>query len=125
MARMPRLIGKSFSTPKGCHVRYVDLRSDGARVGYDCEGPESGGRGHFPLPEGPGHGNYPSALVKGVREIRLPGSHVSGIGATVGFELAPRKVTCRKRAADTVLACSVHTQDGQVISGDRRRRGRR
>lgn len=121
MARMPKLVSKSFQTPKGCVVRSVTLDPDRreARVGYDCG---DGGRGTFPLPRGEGFSVYPSAIVKGVRSVRVPGSTVSG-KARIGFVLSPRYVTCRKRAGDLELACQVHTDTG-VISGSRRGRKR-
>lgn len=123
------LISRSFKTPRGCHVRYIEMRGKSeARVGYDCG---MGGRGTFPVPGEPGSfGNYPSAIVKGVDAVRLPGAHVTvGRHATmpethIGFELSPRHVTCRKRRGDNELACSVHEPGGHVLSG-RRRRGKR
>ena len=116
------LISKSFRTPKGCHVRYVELHSDGARVGYDCG---DGGRGEFPLPEGGGFGTYPSAHIKGTRVVHVPGSTVSGHGARVGFVLSPDYVTCRKTRTDPEMRCSVHKSDGAVLSGARKRARRR
>lgn len=115
------LVSKSFRTPKGCHVRYVQIRPEGAEVGYDCGG---GGRGSFPTPSG-GWSNYPKALVKGTRSVRTPGAHVSGHGADVGFELSPRWATCRKRAGDSEMACSIHTSSGVLSGGRRRRRKKR
>jgi hypothetical protein len=109
------LVSKSFKTPKGCHVRYVEMRKGEARVGYDCG---TGGSGRFQVPGDPeSFGNYPSAIVKGVRAVRLPGATVTvGRNAVepdtrIGFELIPRYVTCRKRKGDYELSCSVHTRD--------------
>lgn len=124
------LISKSFKTPKGCHVRSIELRSKGtiksreAHVSYDCGG---GGRGSFPLPgEEHGWSNYPKAIVRGVWNVRTPGATISeGKGlAHVDFELSPRYVTCRKKAGEHTLHCSVHTGSG-VLSGGRRRKRRR
>ena len=118
-----KLVSKSFKTPKGCHIRYVELRSGStAKVGYDCG---DGGSMEFPLPEGPGVGNYPSAIVKGVRSVHVPGTTVDGIGASIGFVLSPDHVTCSKTASSHELSCKLHKAGGQVLAGTGRRRKRR
>jgi len=115
-----KLVSKSFKTPKGCHVRYVELRPKReAYVGYDCG---EGGGGTFPLPEGGGWSNYPKALVKNASGVNVPGSFVTGYGARVDFVLSPRHVTCRKTASDRELTCTVHNADGTTLSRRRRRR---
>jgi hypothetical protein len=119
MPKLAPLVSRSFRTPKGCHVRFAELRSNGAYVGYDCGG---AGSGTFPLPEGDGISNYPKALVKGVQRIATPGAETSGTGARVGFALHPRYVTCSKRRSDTTLRCIVHLEDGTALSGARKRR---
>lgn len=123
MARMPKLVSKSFATPKGCHVRFVEVRSGReALVGYDCG--NAGAGFDFDVPGG-GRSNYPKALVKNVSGVRVPGSFVSGHGARVDFTLSPRHATCRKTAGSSELACSIHEPGGGTLTGARRRRRRK
>jgi hypothetical protein len=114
------LVAKWFKTPKGCHVRRVELLpGNEAEIGYDCG---DGGRGSFPLPRSEGSGTYPSMIVKGVRSIHVPGTSVSGQGARLGFELSPRHVTCAKSSSASELTCHVRTPGGGVLAGHKRRR---
>lgn len=122
MSKIP-LVGKSLRTPKGCHVRWIELSGsvDGsALVGYDCDG--NAGRGSYPTPDG-GTSNYPKARVKGVRAVHTPGATTTG-QARIGFELSPRMVTCRKGASDSEIRCTLHTPEGGTLSGPKRRKGR-
>lgn len=118
---MPKLVSKSFTTPKGCHVRFIEVQSGRqALVGYDCGTGGAGGL-DFDVPGG-GKSNYPKALVKNTHSVRLPGAHVAGYGARVDFSLSPRHVTCRKTASSSEIACTIHEPDGRTLSGPRRRR---
>lgn len=122
MSRLP-LITKSFTTPKGCVIRRVEiLPGREAELGYDCG---DGGRGQFPLPRGNGFGTYPSMIVKGVSAVRVPGTSISGVGAKLGFVLSPRHVKCSKRKSDSEISCVLVTEGGGTISGARRRKRRR
>ena len=121
-ARAP-IVGKSFKTPKGCHVRHIAIDARGgntARISYDCGGGGGDGLIH-PSPDG-GVGNYPSARIKGVRAIEVPGARITGYGASVDFVLSPRYVTCRKRTSDSELTCKIHLPDGGTLSGAKRKR---
>lgn len=129
MARMPKLVSKSFATPKGCHVRFIEMRPGGeALIGYDCG--NAGAGMNYDTPDG-GRSNYPKALVKNARSVRLPGSSVSlypanpgdkDAKAAVSFTLSPRHATCRKTASSSEIACTIHEPDGRSLSGPRRRR---
>jgi hypothetical protein len=113
------LIAKWFKTPKGCHIRRIELLpGNEAEIGYDCG---DGGRGTFPLPRGGGFGTYPSMIVKGVRSVHVPGTSVSGAGTRLGFVLSPRYVTCAKRKSDTELTCQLHDDKG-ILAGHKRKK---
>lgn len=118
-----KLVSKSFTTPKGCHVRWVELKPGReALVGYDCG---NGGAGlDFDVPGG-GRSNYPKTLVKKTSSVHVSGSHITGHGARVDFVLMPDSVTCRKTASETELKCTVYKSDGRVLSGASRKRRRR
>ena len=108
---------RSFHTPKGCQVAWVDLQSKGALVGYRCG--DTGSK-WYPTPGG-GQSNYPQAFVRGVSTINVPGASISGYGARVGFVLSPRYVRCEKREHDRELTCRVFNEGGAELAGTRRR----
>lgn len=118
------MAGKSFKTPKGCHVRAVTLTPKHAELSYDCGGETGGGKGWFPLPDGHGHSNYQKAYVKGVRSIRVPGTTITG-HVHADFDLIPKHVTCRKTIGSTEMRCSVFNAEGRELSGPRRRKRRK
>jgi hypothetical protein len=113
---MPRTV-KHFRTPKGCIVKHIELRggaqaralgfsSDVAEVTYSC------GRDY--------HQGYERAYVR-VQGVNVPGAHITGESARIGFVLSPRHVRCQTQSGE--LVCTVHSDGRQLnLAGGRRRR---
>lgn len=99
-------------TPKGCHVRYVQLDgSGGAEVRLACP------------PAGSTYGDSVKHSVNvRVRTVRFRGAHVTG-KARVDFVLSPAWATCRREGSE--IACKLNGEtSSESLRGARRKRRR-
>lgn len=120
MRMLHRPVARSFKLAKGCIVSSASITPKGVLISYRC-----GDDGHGPgLPydtaDG-GRSNYPHTLLTGATSIDVDGARVTGVGARIGFVLAPRKATCHKKASDREVTCKVYAP-GAGLGGRRRRR---
>jgi hypothetical protein len=112
--------------PKGCWVRFIALQRGGAEVGYDCGGPDGGGRGKFPLPRGEqGWSNYPKKWLKGVTAVNHRGAHVHGTGSSISFTLAPASASCRRSGREVDCTMRGDTSSPSLRGLKKRKRRRR
>lgn len=121
MSNMPhKPVAKSFKLAKGCIVAHASIVSKGVVIGYRCGDTGQGNDLPYATHDG-GRSNYPSTLLTGATSIHVDGATVTGVGSRVGFVLAPRKATCRKKAGEREVVCKVYAS-GAGLRGPRRGR---